>query len=240
VRFSAQLGFRIESQTQAAVAQLADQIQVISNERIHYELKRLMQTPRSAQGIKLLKDLGLLKAILKEIYSEKAILNAVNLLERAEDRELEIKFSLFWQCFLKVGTSIEDLKNKLRELKFSRDELEIYFYVTDALRKIQGDVLVLGESYELVFGKHGKTVLEIGKILWKDSEDLSKLLKIEKLLNDFSQLPKALITGNDLIELGLKPSSQMKDILKRAYYYQLENKINDKPQMLNWTKKQIS
>lgn len=240
VRFAAQLGFEVEPKTKAAVTLMADQIQVISAERIYYELKRLMQTSRSSMGIQLLNDLGLLRAILKEVYNEEAIQSAVIILGAAETCSLEIKSTLFWLCFLNKGIEVELLKNKLREMKFSKDEFEVYFYVTDALRKIESGVLSLGESYELVFGKHGRSVLEVGKILWKDSESFSKVQKIEKLLNDFSELPRALVNGDDLIALGLKPSSQMKDILKRAYYYQLENKINDKPQMLSWTKKQIS
>ncbi|MCS7239739.1 MAG: CCA tRNA nucleotidyltransferase [Candidatus Bipolaricaulota bacterium] len=67
VRFACQLDFRLEEQTKAAILRHADKILKISWERIRDELLRILGTPRAAQGIKLLADLGLLQPILPEI-----------------------------------------------------------------------------------------------------------------------------------------------------------------------------
>jgi len=52
--------------------------------------------------------------------------------------------------------------------------------------------------------------------------------------------PKRLITGDDLIALGLKPGPVFKEILKELEDAQLENKIKTKPIALAYTKKLIN
>src|ERR1019366_5130315 len=56
VRFAAQLGFEIESETFAAIQLLAPKIKIISAERIRDELLKLFRPPRAARGLVLLRD----------------------------------------------------------------------------------------------------------------------------------------------------------------------------------------
>ncbi len=67
VRFACQLGFTLEEKTAAAIRRHAPKILGISWERIREEMVRILATPRSAEGIRLLADLGLLSPILPEI-----------------------------------------------------------------------------------------------------------------------------------------------------------------------------
>lgn len=67
VRFACQLGFTLEEATAAAIRTHAARITAVSWERIRDELLRILATPRSAAGIRLLHDLGLLEHILPEI-----------------------------------------------------------------------------------------------------------------------------------------------------------------------------
>jgi tRNA nucleotidyltransferase/poly(A) polymerase len=73
VRFACQLDFRIEEGTAAAIRRHAEKIRRISWERIRDELLRILATPRSAQGLRLLLELGLLPHILPEIYALKDV-----------------------------------------------------------------------------------------------------------------------------------------------------------------------
>jgi len=66
------------------------------------------------------------------------------------------------------------------------------------------------------------------------------LLKKAKELNVQSSPPKPLIQGRDLIELGLKPSPQFKDILYKLYQLQLDGEINSKEQGIKEVKKLIN
>jgi len=73
VRFACQLGFRIEEETAEAIRRHAEKIRRISFERIRDELLKILATPRSAQGLRLLLELDLLPHILPEIYALKGV-----------------------------------------------------------------------------------------------------------------------------------------------------------------------
>ncbi len=67
VRFAAQLDFRIEAGTFAALKATAAKIKAISAERIREELVKLCQPPHAPRGLELLRESGLLGQILPEI-----------------------------------------------------------------------------------------------------------------------------------------------------------------------------
>jgi len=69
VRFAARFGYVIEPKTEAALRDLAGQIQQISAERIRDELKKILTGPSPSDGISLLIETGLLKKILPEVLA---------------------------------------------------------------------------------------------------------------------------------------------------------------------------
>lgn len=73
VRIATRFGMRIEPVTAAAIRKMADQITVVSAERIRDELQKLLMDPRRAAGVNLLCDLGLVKPILPELLPMKGL-----------------------------------------------------------------------------------------------------------------------------------------------------------------------
>jgi putative nucleotidyltransferase with HDIG domain len=69
VRFSAGLGFELESATWAAVKQHAADIHNVSAERIREELVRIFTSPTRVRGFDLLVESGLVQQILPEIIT---------------------------------------------------------------------------------------------------------------------------------------------------------------------------
>ena len=69
VRFAARFGFVIEPDTEAALRDLAGQIQQISAERIRDELKKMLTGPNPFDGLSLLIKTGLMKTILPEVLA---------------------------------------------------------------------------------------------------------------------------------------------------------------------------
>ncbi|MBE0635855.1 CCA tRNA nucleotidyltransferase, partial [Candidatus Bipolaricaulota bacterium] len=67
VRFACRIDGDIDEATGQAVRNHADAILAISSERIGNELLRILETPRSARGVELLDELGLLSHILPEL-----------------------------------------------------------------------------------------------------------------------------------------------------------------------------
>ena len=66
-RFVAQLEFEIEPETFAAMSSMAERIEIISAERIHDELVKLMKAKNPRLGIEVLVDCGLAALVLPEL-----------------------------------------------------------------------------------------------------------------------------------------------------------------------------
>jgi len=73
VRLACQLGFEIEGATRRAIRENAENITKIAWERIRDELVKILTTPRSSRGFRLLDELGLLEKVLPEISSLKGV-----------------------------------------------------------------------------------------------------------------------------------------------------------------------
>lgn len=67
VRFAAQLHFEIEEQTLAAITELAGTVSKISGERVRDELTKLIGSDGAERGIELMRETGLLVAVLPEV-----------------------------------------------------------------------------------------------------------------------------------------------------------------------------
>ncbi len=66
-RFAAQLDFTVADEVRAAMAAMADRIDIVSAERIRDELNKLVLSERPRQGITLLVEAGLAERVLPEV-----------------------------------------------------------------------------------------------------------------------------------------------------------------------------
>jgi poly(A) polymerase len=73
VRFAARFEYTIEPATFAAMQKLADQIQVVSRERVRDELTRMLTDGHGNRAFLLLDETGLLKQVLPEISAMKGV-----------------------------------------------------------------------------------------------------------------------------------------------------------------------
>lgn len=67
IRFASQLGFRIDSNTLLGIADTAERIAIITQERITEELNKIMLSVKPSVGLDLLYKTGLLKLILPQV-----------------------------------------------------------------------------------------------------------------------------------------------------------------------------
>jgi len=67
VRFACRLGFAIEQATYDAMRRKADELGVVSAERIRDELLRILTQPHAGRGLRLMHDVGFLRVILPEV-----------------------------------------------------------------------------------------------------------------------------------------------------------------------------
>jgi len=73
VRFAARFNYKIEEQTFAAIQKLAEQIAVVSRERVRDELTRMLVEGHARQAFLLLDESGLLPHVLPEITAMKGV-----------------------------------------------------------------------------------------------------------------------------------------------------------------------
>jgi poly(A) polymerase len=73
VRFAARFEYTIEPATFSAMQKLADQIQVVSRERVRDELTRMLTEGHARRAFLLLDESGLLKPVLPEISAMKGV-----------------------------------------------------------------------------------------------------------------------------------------------------------------------
>jgi poly(A) polymerase len=73
VRFAARFGYTIEPATFAAIEELADEIQVVSRERVRDELTRMLTEGHARRAFLLLDESGLLPEVLPEISAMKGV-----------------------------------------------------------------------------------------------------------------------------------------------------------------------
>jgi poly(A) polymerase len=73
VRFAARFGYTIEPAAFGAIEELADEIQVVSRERVRYELTRMLTEGQARRAFLLLDETGLLPEVLPEISAMKGV-----------------------------------------------------------------------------------------------------------------------------------------------------------------------
>lgn len=69
VRFSCELGFKIEKKTQKAIQKNSKNLKYISQERVRDEFTQIIMSQRAEKGVRLLKDLDLLRYIIPELLA---------------------------------------------------------------------------------------------------------------------------------------------------------------------------
>ena len=73
LRFAAQLGFRIEPESFAAIQRYAHRIRIVSIERVMDEFNKIMLTPKPGKGLLLIHESGLLPYFFPELDDLKGV-----------------------------------------------------------------------------------------------------------------------------------------------------------------------
>jgi poly(A) polymerase len=73
VRFATRFELNLDSATAAAIRTMAPEITVVSAERVADELRKLLTSPHRARGVRLLDEMGLIKALLPELLPMKGL-----------------------------------------------------------------------------------------------------------------------------------------------------------------------
>ncbi|MEE2991229.1 MAG: CCA tRNA nucleotidyltransferase [Planctomycetota bacterium] len=234
VRFAASLQFRIEEATWAAIEQHADEITVVSAERILGELEKIFGPPERLEGLRLLRDSGLLAAILPELDSRDPA--AWNELEQTLERLPSSPFPVVLAASWTALAGDTDLAAACQRLKLSNHDRQLALWLHEHLPRIveihqvpwpHAQRLLIEPRIELLVG------LATARAATGGETPAWLTFCQEKLSLDREQLdPLPLIDGNDLLEAGIPAGPSFRTILEQVRDAQLDGQLADHQQAL--------
>lgn len=244
IRFSAQLGFEINADTFSAIEEMAPNIAKVSMERVQVELVKTLLSD-NPDYVKLYVDTGLFKEILPSVYSAltgKYAKGAMIMLKNA-GRNPVLRYAALLNS-LEPPAARETLKS-----------LKLDNYTVDTVtRLVENSRVVLEENEPAVreaIHKYGRNLIELmlehdraaiaakEEIIGISMSGKRKHLKvIERMYRDIMERGDCIsikdldITGNDLMEYGLK-GPDIGETLEKLLHIVIENpKLNEKATLI--------
>ncbi len=156
IRIAAQLNFTIEENTFNSIVKNASLINKISGERIREELFLILKTNKPADGIKLLRNCGLLKEVLPEI------MQSIDVVQK--------------------GHHIYDVWNHLLETVNNCESNNPITRLACLLHDIAKPVVMVGDGEKRTFHNHevvgSRIAVKIGKRLKFSNQELDQLFRL--------------------------------------------------------------
>ena len=140
----------------------------------------------------------------------------------------------------KVGGEIT--RDILSRLRFSNREIsDVVDCVENHMKFANVKDMRIGKLKQFVARENFPVELELHRIDCLASHGKLELYRfLKRKLKEFKSedlKPRRLITGNDLIAIGITPGPVMKEILEEVYSLQLEGKITSPNDALQWVKR---
>jgi len=248
VRFAASLEFTLELETANAVTGMADQIQIVSAERIAQEFRRMLAGRHRARAMQLSCELGLLNVILPEVLQQTIAAG-----DSCWSRRLLLLEALEEATFpLGLAAVLRDVPSPmpLSSHQAASSSVEAVGTVFQICRRMKLSNAETNQISWLVANKGSLRTLpqsslaQIKRIV--SHPNFADLLKLERTadrvdglcgeaypwIDEFLQRtpaeeihPVPLLTGNDLLNLGIPAGPRFKDWLIAIRDAQLNREI---------------
>ena len=228
VRFAARLGFEIEADTFEAMRALAGRVRTVSTERVREELVRILTEGGARRGVELLAEAGLLAEVTPEVVVTPEMLGMLSGLARGCGITLAMAVLLY---------GVAQPAAVLERLRFSNDAIarvgslvagqrrfpELHAMGESELKRfLRGDWF--DEQLEL-YRLHGEAT-GLGREHYAFARHRLKRYSREDLF------PARLLTGDDLIALGMAPGPEFGRLLDALETAQLEGRVTTRDQAL--------
>jgi poly(A) polymerase len=236
VRFSTQLGFKIEAKTKAAVCSNARFISNISGERIAMELAGILTDPNRSTGAALLLESGLALVIFPGFGGNCAKLAVRTLSELRKN----VGFALALAGFF-AGCDTDYAVEKSRTLKLSRNHNKHLMFLLSNRGRLLNEQMSLAQLKLILAEPYFNDLYELQRAIQKATGEsvssLTRLRKRIKALGDIDLKPPPLLNGHDLIRLGAVPGPTLGRLAEEMYIAQLEGTLKNAVQASEWVEK---
>ncbi len=241
VRFASVLQFTIEPGTRAAIGEMADELAVVSPERIAAEMERMLVDRHRAGGVRLLVESGLARVVLPEVLGrgaehEERLARGLAVMERLDGPSFALALAALLGELVDAGAvravgrrwrlanQIIDRAGWLAEHRESlRGAVSMRWSALQPLLVHEGaaDLIALGEAAALAgFGRAA------------DAEFCRRMRERPAEALD----PPPLVTGDDLLTLRIPSGPVYGAILRRVRDAQLDGQVRTKEEALAMAK----
>lgn len=232
VRFAAQLGFKIDDDTFAAIKEKAKLLSKVSKERIFVELNKSL-CGDFAQNIKMVYTSGLYRYIGKEFA--KLDENIYNFYPR----KFPNKKHMYWAAFLENIENVEAVKKILFELKSDNATRNNTYLL---VKELKNPLPSSDEDIRWSLHRIGADLFcDYIEILKSDKKNVDILDKIDNIENRYSLILKENhayeismldITGKDLMDIGISKGPKIGEVLEFLLKRVIENPLNNEKSSL--------
>ncbi|RYZ70226.1 MAG: hypothetical protein EOP09_06440 [Proteobacteria bacterium] len=237
IRFAARFGFDLDSELIRALETEKLRLKKVSQERVREELLALFSGGGLEFGFRLLRDFGIWPLILPEAQGLRSELFSE--WERSKlPRSEELIFSLLFSA--QAGERDEAVLQSICDrMKLSKTTAQIVKKVLVDLPRIQ-EVFRMRDAKLIrwVSEPHFRVLLDLHRIrVAAEGGDLMIAEFCDGLLRDLENAPPVgppLLTGEDLIELGFKPSRRFSEVLREVEDERMEGRISSKEQAIEY------
>ncbi|MGA2796048.1 MAG: CCA tRNA nucleotidyltransferase [Thermoguttaceae bacterium] len=227
VRFSATFDFALEEETRAAIQEMAGQIGVVSPERIAMEMRRMLVDPSRVAAVRLMLATNLGAAILPEIVPEndkqtQILEQALTVLGRLKDPA----FPLALAALLHTASDSNGVKEISSRWRLSNKETERAVWLVENQRAIINPQAMKWSALQPILIDEGiHDLLELMEATSPEGDRaaaycLNLLLQPPEILD-----PPPLVTGEDLIQLGIPQGPAYRTLLQKIRDMQLDGEI---------------
>ncbi|MBM3981160.1 MAG: CCA tRNA nucleotidyltransferase [Planctomycetes bacterium] len=231
-RMATRFDLTIDPATHDAARRMAAEVRVVSAERIAEELRKLLVHTNRARGVALLGELGLAAAILPEVTGEwDRAARVVEALARSQ-----AAFPLVFAALLhSVGASVAEgiaLRLRLSNVETAR----VCWLVENRSALLDAPTMRASKLKPLLAHEGSADLLALHRALAvATGTSAAHVEYCEAVLRDTppGELnPPPVLTGSDLIALGLKPGPEFKRLLDAVHEAQLDGRAGSKEQAL--------
>lgn len=245
VRIAARFEFEIEEETYQVIRDHSMEAASVSGERLWVELQKTLATPAVAWAVRAWADTGLMRVMLPEVAQvwdqegrAERILRMV-----AGPRKFHWLARLSGLLWVAVGEDCSETLVRLKQrLRFSNDQAASLRFALESQRELDvADQVNWSQIQPMLVSPWIGIGLELMAQRVQIGEAPQSTLEwiVERLAWPSQQLdPPLLLTGQDLISAGYRPSPQFKDWLGLVRCKQLDGQLLTPEQALTFLRQQ--
>ena len=241
VRFSAALDFALEENTLAAIREMAGEIAVVSAERIAMEMRRMLVEPGRVHAVRLLLESNLASQILPEIVpgsdeDRKKLEETLAVLGRL----VEPGFPLALMTLLHRMATPASAMEICRRWKLSNEEADCAGWLLEHQSALlEPKSLRWSQLQPLLISPDIQDLLAFMEAFSPAAAEAAAYCREQRKKPRAELDPPPLVTGDDLIAIGIPQGPQYRVLLEEIRREQLDGNLQNREDALRWLRRKM-